>query len=187
MDMYEYPEEFKRLSKRISDILKIVVERAAKMGVTAIYLMEDLATTKGLAMSPAMIREFCLDYVIDLVAIARVYNLPVLFHSDGTVSDLMEPLIDIVVCAVNPLQPHLNDAAEFKRRFGKQLAIYGGLDNCFIIPDGSPAEIRTHVFDVFEKLGRPDGGLIFSTHEIPLQTPKENVEAMIEAIKKCQY
>lgn len=47
MDIYEYPDEFKRLSKRICDILKVVVERAAKMGVTALYLMEDLATTKG--------------------------------------------------------------------------------------------------------------------------------------------
>ena len=61
MDMYEYTKEFKKLSKRIADIMNVVVERACKMGVTAVYIQEDLATSKGLSMSPSMISEFCLD------------------------------------------------------------------------------------------------------------------------------
>ena len=187
MDMVEYPEEFKKLSQKIADVQKVTVERACKMGITALYLMEDLAMTKGLTMSPEMINEFCLDYTTDLVEIAQSYNIPVLFHSDGMVMDLIEILAQAGVCAVNPLQPHLNDATEFKEKFGDRIAVYGGLDNCFIIPEGPPEKIRDHVQDTFTKLGKSDGGLIFSTHDIPLGTPKENVSAMIDAINECRY
>jgi uroporphyrinogen decarboxylase len=188
VDMYDHPEEFHRLSRRITDVLKGVVERACGLGITALYVMEDLATAKGLAFSKPMIEEFCLRYARELADIARARGLPVLFHSDGCVGDLLEMLPGIGVCAVNPLQPHLNDHAEFKRRFGDRLALYGGLDNCFIIPDGTPAQVRAHVLDIFEKVGKPDGGLIFSSHDIPLHTPEENVQIMIRTIKgECVY
>jgi uroporphyrinogen decarboxylase len=186
MDMYEYPEQFHSLSRKILDVQKIVVERVCKMGITALYLMEDLATSKGLSMSPAMIREFCFDYARELIVIAHSHNIPVLFHSDGMVSDLVPILMEYGVCAMNPLQPSVNDAAIFKKQYGKNMAVYGGLDNCFIIPNGSAQDVRNHVRSVFDSLGS-DGALIFSTHDIPIQTPAANIEAMIVAIQSCVY
>ena len=187
IDMYERPEEFKQLSRKIGQLMNVVVERACSMGVTAVYIQEDLATTKSLAMSLEMIDEFCLDYARDFVQIARSYNKPVLFHSDGMILDLIEPLLKLGACAINPLQHNIIDPGEFKRRFGSKMAVYGGLDNCFIIPQGTPEQIRSHVYDVFDKLGHPDGGLIMSTHDIPLGTSRENVEAMVAAIRECVY
>lgn len=187
MDMYEYAEAFKKLSKRIADIMNVVVERACKMGVTAVYIQEDLATSRGLSMSPEMTNEFCLEYAKEFVKIAKRYDKPVLFHSDGAVLDLIEPLLEFGAGAINPLQPNVVDAKEFKQRFGNRMAVYGALDNCFIIPQGTPDQIIKHVKDTFEILGQPDGSLIFSTHDIPLGTPRENVEAMISAIKECIY
>ena len=188
MDMYDEPERFHALSGKITDLLKIVTERACKMGVTALYLMEDLADRNGLTISPSMINQFVLPYANELAEIARKYNVPVMFHSDGNVNDLLDHLIKIGVCAVNPMQPHLNDATEFKNKYGDKLAVYGGLDNCYIIPDGTPEEVREHVLDVFNDLGKSDGALIFSTHDIPEYTPKENIEALISTIKnECFY
>jgi uroporphyrinogen decarboxylase len=188
MDMYECPEGFKKLSRRIADVMKVVVERACQMGVTAVYIQEDLATSKGLAMSPQMIKEFCLEYAKDFVEIARSYGKPVVFHSDGMVFDLIEPLLEFGVCAVNPLQSNLIDPIEFKKRFGNKIAVYGALDNCFTIPEGTVDRVRSHVLDVFEILGKPDGSLIMSCHDIPLGTPRENVEIMVETIKqRCLY
>ena len=185
--MIEYPEEVKKLLTRIEQVYIPVVDRACKMGVTALYLMEDIASTKGLLFSLPMIQEFCLDYVQSLADIAKSHGIPVLWHTDGKAMQSFDLLVDLGVNAVNPLQPHLNDLAEFKQKYAGKLALYGGLDNCFIIPDGSPDDVRTHVLDVFEKGGR-DGGLIFSTHDIPMQTPRENVEIMVKTIvNECRY
>ena len=187
IDMYEHAEAFKKLSKRIAEIMNVVVERACEMGVTAVYIQEDLATSRGLSMSPSMINEFCLDYAKGFVKIAKRYNKPILFHSDGAILDLIDLLEEFGVDAVNPLQPNIVDAKEFKNRFNNKMVVYGGLDNCFIIPEGSPEQIREHIFDQFKILGCPSGGLIFSTHDIPLMTPAENIEAMVVAIKQCVY
>jgi uroporphyrinogen-III decarboxylase len=188
MDMYDYPGEFHALSRRITDTLKVVVERACTMGITALYLMEDLADRNGLSIAPAMIEEFCLAYANELADIARAHGVPVMWHCDGNVHDLLPLLRNIGVQVINPLQPHLNAAAAFKREFGRDFAVYGGLDNCYTIPNESAAAVRAHVLDVFATLGKPDGALIFSTHDIPVGTPEENLETMVRTIKhECVY
>lgn len=186
-DMIDYPEELKSLLGRIERIWIPVVDRALRLGVTALYLMEDIAGAHGLLFSPEMIREFCLDFVRSLVEIARSRNIPVLWHTDGAAMPACDMLIDLGVQAINPLQPHLNDPALFRERYGGRLAVYGGLDNCYIIPEGPPRRIRNHVLDTFERLGR-DGGLILSTHDIPFGTPLEHVETMVRTIvTECRY
>ena len=188
MDILDHPQEFKALSRRICDVLNVAVDRTCKMGITALYLMEDLATARGLSMSQSMIKEFCLDFAQEQANIAKNNGIPVLFHCCGKIIDLVKPLKSLGICAVNPLQPHLNDLREFKARFGDDLAVYGGLDNCFIIPEGKTDEVRKHVLEVFEILGSKDGALILSTHDIPFSTPEENIEIMIETIKEqCYY
>ena len=187
VDMYQHPEEFHQLLRRITDIQKTVVEKACQMGITALYLMEDLATSKGLSMSPAMIEEFCLNYAQELADVAHQHEIPVLWHSDGNIADLVELLIPLGIAALNPLQPNVNDMNPFMEKYGKRIAVYGGLDNCFVIPEGSPKDVHNHVRRQFDILGRPSGGLIFSTHDIPLETPQENVEVLVTAIKECIY
>jgi len=186
-DMCEYPEEFKKLSKNLEDVMKVVVERACQMGVTAVYIQEDLASSQGLTMSPAMIREFCFGYTKSFIDIAHSYGKPVLFHCDGNVIDFIDILLEYDIQAINPLQANLVDPREFKKRHNNDIAVYGAIDNCFIIPNETLEKIREHVFDVFDVLGKPDGALIMSTHDIPFETPRENIEAMIQAIKECVY
>ena len=110
-----------------------------------------------------------------------------MFHSDGAVLDLIDLLDKFGVDAINPLQPNVVNTREFKNKFNNKMAVYGGLDNCFIIPEGSPEQIRQHVLETFDILGRPDGSLIFSTHDIPYETPRENIDALVSAIKECKY
>ncbi|MGC8844015.1 MAG: uroporphyrinogen decarboxylase family protein, partial [bacterium] len=63
---------------------------------------------------------------------------------------------------------------------------YGGLDNSNIIPNGSVEDVKRHIYEVFEVLGK-EGKLIFSTHDIPGHCPIENIDAMVSAIKSCRY
>lgn len=187
LDMYEYRESFHKLCRMIVDVQKVVVERACKMGITALYLMEDLATSQGLSMSPAMIEEFVLHYARDLADIAAAYGLPILWHSDGNIIDLVGLLMDFGVNAVNPLQPNVCDIPKFMEEYGGKVAVYGGIDNCFTIPESTPKGVKSHILRQFELLGKSTGGLIFSTHDIPLNTPAENIETMVETIKNCTY
>ena len=188
MDVIDRPEEVMAMARRIADITLVAVERACELNITALYLMEDLADARGLTMSEAMIRRFSLDLVRPHIEAAKTAGKPVLFHSDGNVTNLLPLLKEYGLDAVNPLQPHLNDLRAFKATHGQALALYGGLDNCFVIPNGTTDEVRAHVLDVFDVAGRPDGALIFSTHDIPLDTPPQNIEVMVDTIRReCVY
>ncbi len=187
LDIMDHPGEFKKLSRKICDVMKTTVEKACKKDITALYIQEDVSSAKGPMMSMDMIYEHCLDYAKEMADIAKSHGKPVLFHCCGAIMGLMDAFIGIGVDAVNPLQPHLNDLQEFKDKYGDKLTLYGGLDNTYTIHQGKPEEVEEHVYDVFEKIGKKDGGLIFSTHDLDIETPPENVEAMVNAIKNCEY
>lgn len=188
IDLIQHRDEYKRLASRISNIYDIVVEKACEIGITAFYPMEDVANANGLSMSPEMINEVCLNYSASQMEIAKSHNIPILFHCCGKSMDLIDQLLPLGVKAFNPLQPHLNNLNEFKQKYGKSIALYGGLDNSFTIAKGNPEQIRQHVLDVFNIVGKKDGGLIFSTHDISIDTPAENIEMMVKTIKQeCFY
>ena len=186
MDVYDSPDQLKELFGRISDIMAEAAARACEMDITALYVMDDIAYRQGLLMSLPMLDEFVFPFNRKPIDAARKAGIPVLMHSCGRVTDAVDSFVEQGIRALNPLQPHLHDLPAFKRKYHGKLAVYGALDNTYVIPDGTPEEVRAHVRETFEVLGE-GGGLIFSTHDIPLCTPRENVEAMVEEMERCAY
>lgn len=157
-----------------------------KLPIAAVYFQDDIASSSGLVYSLPMIEEFVFDYFAEGIREARKAGKFVLFHSDGCVMSILDKLVEMGIHAVNPLQNDFNDFKLFKEKYHGKLAVYGGMDNTRVIPDGTAEDVKRHVEEVFQVLGR-DGGLILSSHDIPLHCPKENVDAMVEAIKQCSY
>ena len=180
-DVYDYPDEMHRLIKRIMDIQNEVIKEVVKWPITAVYFQDDIASSKGLMLAPDMVQEFVFDYMKEGIAAAKTAGKLVVYHSDGNITDVLDTLMNMGVDAVNPLQPEFNDFDAFKKRYHGKLAVYGGMDNTKIIPEGSIDEVRAHVRDVYAKLGA-GGGLVLSSHDIPLYCPQENVDAMVEEI-----
>jgi uroporphyrinogen decarboxylase len=138
-------------------------------------------------MSPAMLRRFCFEPIRKLINRAHELGLPVLYHTDGHVMNILPLIVEYGFDGINPLQASAgNDPEIFARDYADRLIVYGGLDNCVIIPNGTAAQVRAHVRHLFETLGR-HGGLIASSHDIPFHVPMENLEAMVDEIKRCVY
>jgi len=135
-----------------------------------------------------MLEDWVLRFNRKSIDVAKAAGLPVWCHSDGGIMDILDRLVEHGVQVVNPLEPHLNDLRAFRDRYQqpRKLAVYGALDTYGIILTGTPQDVRMHVRTTFDLLGT-HGGLIFSTHDIPLHTPQENVDAMVDEIKKCRY
>lgn len=185
-DVYDHPEELHLLIAKIMDIQNEVISRVVNWPITAIYFQDDVATSNGLMFSLSMIKDFIMDYFKPGINRAQQEDKFVVFHSDGDVTDVLDTLVEMGIDAVNPMQPEFNNFSEFKQKYHGQLAVYGALDNTKIIPDGTEEDIITHVNETFEVLGE-NGGLIFSTHDIPLHCPQKNLDIMVSAIKDCIY
>ncbi len=187
LDIYDAPRKLHRFLDRISNILEEVARRVCELDIDVLYVMDDIGGKNGLMMSLPQLEEFVFQYDYRPAKIAQERGIPVLFHSDGDIMDALDKLIEMGIDGVNPLQPHLNDIKKFKAQHSDKLVVYGALDNTYIIPEGSPDQIRKHVLDTFTILGKR-GGLILSTHDIPYATPEKNIEVMVRTIKtECIY
>jgi len=185
-DVLEYPDELHALIKRVMDIQTDIIRQAVKLPVDIIYFQDDIASTRGLIMSPQMIKEFILDYFEEGIAIAKKAGKKVAFHSDGNVTDILDDLCKMGVDAINPMQISCNDFDAFRRNYGGKMAVFGGIDNSFIIPNGTPEQIVAHVENLFKTFGY-NGGLIMATHEIRGYVPFESYDALFYTMQNCRY
>jgi len=186
LDIYDAPDAYHRLARRIFDVYDEVIRQAVKFPVAAVYFQDDVASSSGLNMSLAHIKEFVFSYMLNGIATAKKAGKKVLYHSDGNTAGILDTLCEMGFDAVNPMQPEYNDFAAFKKRFHGRMGVYGALDNGTIIPYGTPDQIRAHISYVAQTLGAGNG-LIFSTSDlIDPAMPRENIDLMVECIKRAK-
>ncbi len=110
-------------------------------------------------------------------------------HSCGAIIPILPGLIEAGFDIINPVQVNAKDmdSHRLKEEFGKQLTFWGGgIDTQKVLPFGTPDEVRRHVIQQCEILGR-DGGFVFNTvHNIQANVPVENVVAMFDALKSLR-
>lgn len=110
-------------------------------------------------------------------------------HSCGSVLPIIPGLIDAGFDILNPVQVSAKnmDIKYLKGEFGRDLVFWGGgIDTQRILPTATPEEIRTHILQQCEVLGK-DGGFIFNAvHNIQANVPIQNVVAMIDTLKEIR-
>ncbi len=186
LDLYDSADETHVLLRRIEPVLTEAARRVCAMDIDALYLAADICGRDGAMVSPKQLREFHFDYVKEVINIAHEAGKKVFYHSDGLILPVLDVYVEYGIDGCNPLEPRYNDSREFADRFGDKLMLYGGGDNCRIIPDGAVDDVRAHVRSQFETLGK-NARFIYSTHDIPGHCPQENLDAMVETIKSCRY
>lgn len=159
-------------------------EAAIEEGVDIVYAADDFAWKNGCMIPPKLFKEIWLPRMARIIAPAVKRGIPVLFHSDGKIDDLVESLIDIGVDAINPMDPYGVDYRDYKRRFGSRLTLSGNIDVEFPLAHGTPEDVDRDVRDHMETL-KPGGRYIAgSSHSITNFVPDENFIAMMNAIHK---
>ena len=107
-------------------------------------------------------------------------------HCCGSIIPLIPGMIDAGFDILNPVQINAKgmESKKLKNEFGKHLTFWGGgIDTQKILPLATPEEVKAHVREQCEILGK-DGGFVFnSVHNIQANAPIQNVVAMIEALR----
>jgi uroporphyrinogen decarboxylase len=111
------------------------------------------------------------------------YGLRTMFHSCGSVWEIVPDLVEVGVDALNPVQPRARgmDLAALKARFGSRLTFHGAIDHQEVLPFGSPEDVRREVRRVIDILAPGGGFCLAASHDLLLpEFPPENVLAMYE-------
>lgn len=184
--LFDGEDEILDLLNKISAAQVKLVENCVKCDVDVIYLAGDICTTRSEIMSPEMLEKFCFTFMKPVIDKAHELGKKVFLHTDGNVMNILPLFVKYEIDGINPLQSNCNDKQYFSDNFGDKLIVYGGIDNCFTIPNGTTEEVRQHIRDNFRILGK-NGRYIASSHDIPGYVPLENVDAMVDELKKCIY
>lgn len=151
---------------------------------------DDLASQDRLLMAPELYRDLLKPRHARLFECIRKHaaaDVKIFFHSCGAVAPLIPDLIEAGVDILNPVQVSADgmDTRELKRRFGRDITFWGGgVDTQYMLPRGTPAEVRDEVRRRIDDLA-PGGGFVFATvHNIQADVPPENIEAMWETLQE---
>ena len=158
----------------------------AKAGVDILRLGDDVGTQRGMMIAPKIWRAFLKPLLGDIIAAARKERagIPVFYHSDGDIREILDELIKVGVTILNPVQPECMDPVDVKRRYGDRLTLWGTIGTQSILPLGSPSQVRRTVREYIEALAPGGGYVIGPTHSINDDVPWENIAAFYETVER---
>jgi uroporphyrinogen-III decarboxylase len=181
---YEDPDLIEEMLEVSTIHFVKMTEALVEAGVDVIAIGDDVAFKSGLFLPPKLMAKIWLPRLARVIAPAVNKNIPVLFHSDGKIDDIVEGLISIGVDAITPLDPYAIDYRQYKKRYGNVLSFVGNVDIEFPLSKGTPAEIDKDVREHMEVL-KPGYGYIAScSHSIVNYIPHENFIVYINAMHK---
>ena len=93
------------------------------------WLWGDLGYKKGLIFSTDYYNSFLFDLHKEFCDFFTKNGMPVIFHSDGNIRELIPHLIEAGIRAIEPLESDTDmDLAELKKEYGKDIVLFGGID-----------------------------------------------------------
>jgi uroporphyrinogen decarboxylase len=155
--------------------------------VDVILEADDYGTQDSQLVSPECFRSIFKPRLRELFAAikTRAPDARLLFHSCGSVREILPDFIEIGVDILNPVHTTAAGMAPvaLKADFGDAISFWGGgVDTQGVLPHGTPQQVRDDVRRNVEALA-PGGGYVFNTvHNIQADVPPENIVAMYEVM-----
>jgi len=179
------PEVVHAALDRITTFFETQMRRAFAVvpdGFDAVYGADDLGTQRGPMISRATYREMIMPYHRRLYALAHQHVRYTIHHSDGSVYDLLDDLIEAGVDCLEAVQVECQDMApeKLKGRFGNRLSFQGGVSVQQVLPHLEPEQVRLEVRRLKKIFGAGGGYICAPSHAVQAGTPPENVIAMVE-------
>jgi uroporphyrinogen decarboxylase len=159
---------------------------AAQGGIDFVHVGEDVATQQGLLLSPEKFRRLFGAAYRRFFDMIHAHKARVIFHSCGSVAEMIPHLIDLGVDVLDVVQVNAAGMAleRLKSEFGDDICFCGTMCTQKLLVFGSVSEVRSEVLKrvrLFES-----GGLILApTHSIAPSTPLPNILAMYDTVKEC--
>ena len=190
VDLVQQPRLMEAILDAITESLLGVVEdvldEVADL-VDVVSVSDDMGHQDRTCVKPELYRKLIKPRHARLMeAIKLRTTAPVMFHTCGSVYDLLDDLIEMGVNALNPVQTDAArmEPARLKRNYGDRLSFWGGIDAMRVLPYGTAQDVEREVRDKIAAFG-PGGGYILNPiHNIQPNVPIENILTLFEAAQE---
>ena len=190
--LVEDPELVSAMFEKVGGIIYGLFERAVeKPKVGAVWYCDDIAYAEGLLCSPDALRKYAFPHFKKIAGLAHSKGLPIIYHSDGVLWEVMDDLIDdIGFDALHPIEPKAMDIAEVKHRVGQRVGQRVGRQVCLIgnidvdlLARGTPEQVAELTRRRIAQVAPGGGYVLGSSNTIPNYCKAENFRAMVETAR----
>ncbi len=184
--LFENPELVRTLNNSLGELVLSMFEVFAQHDVVDIlWYSDDIAYTNSLMVSPETLDELVFPWLKKIGDLAKKYNKPFIYHTDGILYDVFDRIIDCGVNAIHPIEPKAMELREVKSRYGDKLCLMGHVD-VDLLCRGTTEDVRVKVLDNVRKAGYDGGYIIGSGNSIPEYVNYENYLSMLEVTKELR-
>ena len=165
-----------------SDYFYKVVKEGLKEGFDVLMAGDDLAHKHGTMLDPDLIKKWYIPRAKKFYEPVLNADIPIIFDCDGDPTKIMDMILDLGSSGLFPIDENGFDYREVKKKYGKKICLYGGIDTDIIIR-GTTGDTENYVRDVVNTL-KAGGRFIAATISSVNETPFENFITMINTIHK---
>lgn len=148
-----------------------------------VTLWDDYGTQSASLISPKMWQKLVKPRLAELVSLIRSKtNAYIGIHSCGSIQALLDDLAEIGIQVINPVQVSAKNMSpiELKKRYGKRLTFWGGIDSHFLLPNGSTQDVKNAVINTIKTMSIDGGYILSAVHNIQPGVPPENIITMYD-------
>lgn len=172
-------------AQRAVENLELYLQAVGPYIDTILISGTDFGTQKGELFNPEIFKKIHLkNYRSINDFVHRHSKAKTMFHSCGSIWNLVEYLIEAGVDILNPVQTNTAnmEPRRLKETFGGRIVFWGGgIDTQDVLPHGTAAEVREQVEERVKTFA-PGGGFVFTpVHNIQYGVPPENIKTMISS------
>ncbi len=184
MDMMTDADWIADMMKTYANLVCATIERGWASGIRpdGVFLVEDLGTVKATTFSPDLFRSLLKPCHAQIFALAARLGMARFMHSDGRIHALLDDLVDAGVQVLNPIDTGSGmDLMELKRRYGKRLALFGGISG----RDMHDAAVCDARINTQLPIAMRGGGYLFhSDHSVPPDVSLERYREILQLVRR---
>jgi len=192
MDLIDQPEIADAILGRVTALCKEISMRAleeAQGKIDIIWSGGDVGMQTGMMFSAKLWRERIKPFHKELIEPFKRMGLKTRYHTDGSITPIIEDLIEMGLDLLDPIQPNTKgmDAEDLKALFGGRISFYGGIDTQKLLPYGSAREVEDEVLRLIRVLGSNGGYFVAASNSVQPDVPIENILALYRTAREFRY
>lgn len=181
--IYKDPEAVHRLCRVSLETIKAYAAAAIDIGITP-AISEPMSSCT--VVSPKAFREFSLPYLKELVDFIKSKGKGVVVHICGQTNKIWEDVAGLGIAGLSI--DNVASLADCKRMVGDKVKILGNVDPGVTMFSGTPEEVRQSTLQcILDAYDSPKGYMVMSGCSLPVDTPQENIQAMMDAVRDVGY
>ena len=181
--LHKNPDAIHALCRVSLQTVKAYAAAAMEIGITP-TISEPMSSSS--VVSPKAFREFSLPYMRELVDFIKSKGRGAVIHICGQSKNIWQDAADMGIAGMSI--DNVASLCDCKLAIGEKVRILGNVEPGGVMFSGSRMDVRLRTLEcILEGYDSPKGYVVMSGCSLPVDTPFENIQEMMDTVREVGY